>query len=157
MGCLLPIVAFFMPRLALALIFLFTHWFSRAFHSMLWPLLGFLLMPYTTLAWMAMKLNGSHPIWVGLLVVAVLFDLGGQGRSVRRKRRGGEGEAGWGEMVGHWRGRSVAPPGLWNEGGVSSSRPARAELLLWWSSGPWGADVRGRVLGAGLEGGAGGG
>ena len=87
MGCLLPIVAFFMPRLALVLIFLFTHWFGRAFHTLLWPLVGFLFLPYTTLAWMAMKLNDQPlgPIWMGILVVAALFDLGGQGRSVRRK------------------------------------------------------------------------
>lgn len=87
MGCLLPIIAIFLPRLALFLIFLFSNWFSRAFQTMLWPLVGFLFMPYTTLAWMAMKLNHQqlNPIWIGILVVAVLFDLGGQGNSARRR------------------------------------------------------------------------
>ena len=87
MGCLLPLVAIFMPRVALILIAVFTNWFRLAFHSVLWPFLGFLFMPYTTLVWMAMMLNGGQlsPIWIGVVVVAVLFDLGGQGHTARRR------------------------------------------------------------------------
>ncbi len=57
---------------------------------MLWPLLGFLFMPYTTLAYMAAMLNNHHELsgaWIVLVVVAVFFDLGGQGHSSRRVRR----------------------------------------------------------------------
>lgn len=88
MGCILPILSLFMPRVAMVLIFLLTHWFSRAFHSTLWPLLGFLFMPYTTLVWMAAMLRNDHQMsgfWIILLIVAVFFDLGGQGRSFRKK------------------------------------------------------------------------
>jgi hypothetical protein len=90
MGCLLPLLAIFMPRLALFLIFLFTNWFALAYRSVLWPLLGFFFMPYTTLAWMAAMILNNHqlnPLWIGVLVVAVLFDLGGQGHSARRRWR----------------------------------------------------------------------
>ena len=93
MGCLLPIIAIFMPRVALFLIFVFTNWFSRAFHTTLWPLLGFLVLPYTTLAWMAaMILNNQqlNGLWVGVLVIAILFDLGGQGHSARKRLVGGQ-------------------------------------------------------------------
>jgi hypothetical protein len=90
MGCILPILSVFMPRVVMVFIFLLTHWFSRAFDSTLWPLLGFLFMPYTTLVWMAAMLRSNHRLgvfWLILLVVAVFFDLGGQGRSFRRRKR----------------------------------------------------------------------
>jgi hypothetical protein len=41
-------------------------------------------MPYTTLAYMAAMLNNNHNLsggWVVLVIVAVFFDLGGQGKS----------------------------------------------------------------------------
>jgi hypothetical protein len=88
MGCLLPIIAIFMPRVALFLIFVFSNWFSRAFQTTLWPLLGFHFLPYTTLAWMAAMILNDHQLnglWIGVLVIAVLFDLGGQGHSARRR------------------------------------------------------------------------
>jgi hypothetical protein len=43
-------------------------------------------MPYTTLAYMAAMLNNHGELsgaWIVLVVVAVFFDLGGQGRSAR--------------------------------------------------------------------------
>jgi len=89
MGCLLPIVAIFMPRLALVIIFFFTNWFERSFQTILWPLVGFLLMPYTTLAWMGAMLFNNHQLsgaWIIVLVVAVVLDLGGQGGSARRRK-----------------------------------------------------------------------
>jgi hypothetical protein len=89
MPCLLLIFAVFSPRLVLALIAIFTHWFSAAFNTMLWPILGFFFMPYTTLAYMAAMLNNNHSVsgvWLLLLIVAVLIDLGVHHRSAVRKR-----------------------------------------------------------------------
>jgi hypothetical protein len=71
------------------LIAIFTNWFSAAFNTVLWPLLGFVFMPYTTLAYMAAMLNNNHAVsggWLVLVIVAVLVDLGGQGHSARRRR-----------------------------------------------------------------------
>jgi hypothetical protein len=88
--CLLPIFAVLFPRLVMVCIALFTTWFSAAFSSVLWPLLGFIFMPYTTLAYMAAMLNNNHSAnggWLALIVVAAIVDLGGQGGSARRKRR----------------------------------------------------------------------
>lgn len=90
MPCLIPIFAFFFPRLVLALIFIFTHWIGAAFETVLWPLLGFVFMPYTTLAYLAAMLNNGHQVsggWLALIVVAAILDLGGQGGSARRRRR----------------------------------------------------------------------
>jgi hypothetical protein len=86
MGCLLPLVALFVPRVAMFFIFLLTNWFQLAYQTVLWPLLGFVFMPYTTLAYMAAMLNNHRELsgaWIVLVVVAVFFDLGGQGRSAR--------------------------------------------------------------------------
>ncbi len=89
MGCILPIISLFMPRVLMIFIALLTNWFNQAFDSKLWPILGFLFMPYTTLAWMAAMLNNQHQMsgpWIILLIVAVLLDLGGQSRYTRRRR-----------------------------------------------------------------------
>jgi hypothetical protein len=53
MGCLLAIVALFSPRLALFFIWLFGDLLSRAFDSWIVPLLGFFLLPWTTLTYAA--------------------------------------------------------------------------------------------------------
>ncbi len=92
MPCLLALISYFFPRFVMVLIALFTHWFSAAFETVLWPLLGFLFMPYTTLAYMAAMLNNNHAVsggWLALVIVAALVDVGGQGGSARRKRRRG--------------------------------------------------------------------
>jgi len=86
MGCLLPCLAVLMPRVVMFFILLLTNWFALAYQTVIWPLLGFFLMPYTTLAYMAAMLNNNHQLsggWIVLLIVAVFFDLGGQGRSTR--------------------------------------------------------------------------
>jgi hypothetical protein len=90
MPCLIPIIAIFFPRFVMIVIAIFTSWFGAAFSSALWPLLGFIFMPYTTLAYMAAMLNNNHTVnggWLALVVVAAIVDLGGQGGSARRRRR----------------------------------------------------------------------
>jgi hypothetical protein len=84
------IVGLLMPRLAMVIIFFLTDWFQRAFATALWPLLGFLFMPYTTLAWMLAMLMNDHQVngvWIIVIVVAVVLDLGGHGGLARRRRR----------------------------------------------------------------------
>jgi hypothetical protein len=79
-----------MPRLALALVFIFSNYLGRAYDSMLWPLLGFFFMPLTTLAYAwAMNTHGNvSGIYLVAVVIAVLMDLGligGSGASARRR------------------------------------------------------------------------
>ncbi len=90
MPCLIPIFAVFFPRVVMILIAIFTNWFGAAFNTVLWPVIGFLFMPYMTLAYMAAMLRNHHSVdggWLVLVVVAALVDLGGQGGSARRRRR----------------------------------------------------------------------
>jgi hypothetical protein len=86
MGCLLPCFAVLMPRVVMFFIFLLTNWFTQAYQTVIWPLLGFFFMPYTTLAYMAAMLDNGHKVdgvWLVLVIVAVLVDLGAHERSAR--------------------------------------------------------------------------
>ena len=90
MPCLLAIIAFFFPRLVIAVLALFTGYMASAYHTLLWPLLGFLFMPYTTLVY-AWAVNSHGSVDGGYFVavlIAVLVDLGviGGGARVRRTR-----------------------------------------------------------------------
>ena len=90
MPCLLALIAFFFPRFVMVVIAIFTQWFHAAFESFLWPLLGFLFMPYTTLDYMAAMLNNNHAVnggWLVLVIIAAFIDLGGQGHSVRKNNQ----------------------------------------------------------------------
>ncbi|HRI94918.1 MAG TPA: hypothetical protein PLZ93_04865, partial [Nocardioides sp.] len=49
MGCLLALLAGFAPRVALALIWIFSNLVDRAFSGFLVPFLGLLFFPYATL------------------------------------------------------------------------------------------------------------
>jgi uncharacterized membrane protein YhaH (DUF805 family) len=90
-GCIATILALLTPRVAMVLIFLLTDWFQRAYQTTVWPLLGFLLMPYLTLAYMAMKLHGGTMTgwWLALVVAAAVVDVGHWGGSsqVHSRRR----------------------------------------------------------------------
>lgn len=93
MPCLLLLLALFLPRVTIFLIWLLGNgYFGRAYHTVLWPFLGFLFMPLTTLAYaLAMNSNGGSVSggYLVLVVVAVLMDLGiiGSGGASRRRRR----------------------------------------------------------------------
>jgi hypothetical protein len=90
MPCLAISLAVFFPRVVIIVIAIFTKWINASFDTMLWPILGFLFMPYTMLAYMAAMLNNNHAIsggWLALVIIAALLDLGGQGRSARRRKR----------------------------------------------------------------------
>lgn len=91
MPCLI-VIGLFLPRVALALIWLLTNWFAAAYETWLWPILGFFFMPYTTLAYMGAMLNNNkmvNGLWLVVVVIAVLADLGfiGGGRHYYWVRR----------------------------------------------------------------------
>lgn len=89
MGCLVVLLAFISPRLALFAIFLFSDLLSRAFDSWFVPLLGFFLLPWTTLAYAVMwsastnEVNGFE--WF-IVVLAFLIDLGSWANRGRARR-----------------------------------------------------------------------
>jgi hypothetical protein len=88
MPCLFLILVLAFPRVALALLFLFTHYLDRAFHSILLLILGFIFLPFTTLvyAWLVnsgLPVAGINLVW---LLVAALVDLGTVGHGYSRRQ-----------------------------------------------------------------------
>jgi hypothetical protein len=81
-----------MPRFAIVLVVIFSDYLGRAYETMVWPFVGFLFMPLTTLAY-AWAINSRGSV-VGLhlvvVVLAVLIDLGLVSGSASRRRRASE-------------------------------------------------------------------
>jgi hypothetical protein len=89
MPCLLLIIFLAFPRIVLVLLFLFSNYLDRAYHGVILPLLGFLFLPLTTLAYAWMANTGQPTTGVNLLIliVAVVIDLGGLGGGAYHRRR----------------------------------------------------------------------
>jgi hypothetical protein len=90
MSCLLLLVLLLFPRVALVLMWIYSTYLQRAFHGgLVLPVLGFIFLPLTTLAY-AWELNSGMPT-VGInllwLLIAVIIDLGGLGHSAHRRWR----------------------------------------------------------------------
>lgn len=89
MGCLVVLLAFISPRLALFAIFLFSDLLSRAFDSWFVPLLGFFLLPWTTLAYAVMWSASSNQVsgfeWF-IVILAFIIDLGSYANRGRVRR-----------------------------------------------------------------------
>jgi hypothetical protein len=89
MACLLALLALISPRLVLFLLALFSNVLSRAFDSWLIPLLGFFLLPWTTLTYAAFWDWGAGHHVVGFewffVVLAFLIDLSSYGFGKRAR------------------------------------------------------------------------
>ena len=88
MGCLVAILALISPRLLLVILWLFTNFVDRAFDSVVLPILGFVLLPFTTVFYVLAyhprsEVSGFGWILVGL---GVLMDLGAMGNASRARR-----------------------------------------------------------------------
>lgn len=83
----LLIIALLVPRISIILLWFFTDWFDGVFQSLLWPILGFLFLPATTL-WYSVVFNWFDNSWGPLpiigLVVCLIIDLS-PARSKRRR------------------------------------------------------------------------
>jgi len=86
---LVVLLAFISPRLALFAIFLFSDLLSRAFDSWFVPLLGFFLLPWTTLAYAVMWSTSSNEVtgfeWF-IVILAFLIDLASWANRGRARR-----------------------------------------------------------------------
>ena len=90
MGCTFAVLALAVPRVLMLFVFLLTDWFARAFQTQVWPIMGFVFMPYTTLAYLAAMLNNNHTVsggWLALLIVAVIVDVGHWGGAHKYRRK----------------------------------------------------------------------
>lgn len=87
--CLFAIVLAGAPRVALLFWWFFdTRYVNAAFNNLIWPLLGFLFLPWTTLMYVVVYPGGLSLVnWVflGLALVIDLGTYGGGGREGRRR------------------------------------------------------------------------
>jgi hypothetical protein len=87
MGCLIALAALISARLALIIVWISSDLLSRAFDSWVVPLLGFFLLPWTTLAY-AVMWNSSREVsgfeWF-IVILAFLIDLGSYGAGGRAR------------------------------------------------------------------------
>ena len=78
MPLLVVIIALLIPRVTIALLYLFTNWFQGIFSNVLFPILGFIFLP-TTLLWYSAVQNWFHGEWsvvpVAGIVIALIVDL----------------------------------------------------------------------------------
>ena len=75
-GCLLALTAAIAPRLVLILAWIFSNRWDLVWNTWIWPLLGIIFLPYTTimylLAWSPTGIQGWDWMWIGL---GVLLDI----------------------------------------------------------------------------------
>jgi hypothetical protein len=88
MCCVLALLAFLGPRLAIFLLWLFTNYLNRAFDTFLLPFLGFLFLPWTTIAFAIAQneFGGANGIGLVIIVIGFLVDVGILGGGARSRR-----------------------------------------------------------------------
>jgi hypothetical protein len=93
--CLILALGLLTPRLIMVILWLApSHYLSNAYDTWVWPLLGFFLLPTTTLAYaVAENEFGGFKGWGAVItILGVLFDLGvlgsARGRGIVRRDRG---------------------------------------------------------------------
>lgn len=79
MACIVILLSLISPRLALFFVWIFSDVLSDAFDSWLLPLLGFFVLPWTTLAYAGMWATSTNEVagfeWF-VVILAFLVDLG---------------------------------------------------------------------------------
>ena len=85
MGCLIVLLAFIGPRVALAFTWIFTSLVDRAYDAWIVPVLGFVFLPWTTLVY-ALAYDGDNVNVFGwfLVALALFADISSYGLGARR-------------------------------------------------------------------------
>lgn len=90
MGCLVGLVVLLLPRTIMVVLWLTGDYLSTAFGTWVWPLLGFFVLPTTTLGYAVAqnRYGGMEGVGLVLVVLGVLVDLGaigGGGRGIGKR------------------------------------------------------------------------
>ena len=89
MGCFFALLAVLSPRFALLVLWIFTNEVTKAFHgSFIWPFLGLIFLPFTTLIYclvyaVGIGVTGWGWLWVILGFILDIAAYGGSGYSNR--------------------------------------------------------------------------
>jgi hypothetical protein len=91
MGCLVLLLAIAVPRFVMVVLWIFSDYLSRAYGTWIWPLIGFFVLPTTTLAYAIAQnsFSGSRGAGAVLVAIGLIVDLGliGGGRGVAKRFR----------------------------------------------------------------------
>jgi uncharacterized oligopeptide transporter (OPT) family protein len=89
MPCLLALFMVAFPRVAIVLLWFFTDFLDRAYHSIVLLILGFVFLPLTTIvyAWIVNSGNAVSGIYAVAIIVAVAADVGLIGGHQYSRRR----------------------------------------------------------------------
>ena len=89
MGCLFALIALLSPRFAVVLMWIFTPWVDRAFGPAIWPILGVIFLPLTTLLYVILWNTNGRGVdgweWI-LVIVGVFADLASYGGGAYGRR-----------------------------------------------------------------------
>ena len=88
MCCVLILLGLFTPRIVLFILWLFTNYLSRAYDGFVLPLLGFLFLPATTLAYAIAQneLGGVNGLGIIVVLIGLAVDIGLLGGGASRRR-----------------------------------------------------------------------
>lgn len=89
MPCLIALLVLFFPRAAIVLLYFFSTFFTGVYNSVIIPILGFIFLPITLLAytWLAKSPPMDETARLIILAIAVLLDLGISGGAHRSRSR----------------------------------------------------------------------
>lgn len=86
MCCVALLIGFIGPRTALVYLYL-TGYLANIFQTALWPILGFLFMPFTTLGYaFAMHNGGLNGLGLIAVIIGVVCDVGLHGGTAHNRR-----------------------------------------------------------------------
>jgi len=87
MPLLIALIALFFPRVIILILYLLTSFFNGVYDTILIPLLGFLFMPVTLIAYTytAKEVGPSSTTGIIIIAIAVIIDLGLWRRGSRRR------------------------------------------------------------------------
>ena len=89
MGCLFVLIAMLSPRLGIIILWAFTDYVGRAFEAWIWPLLGLILLPWTTLIYILVAAPvGGITFWGWLMVaLGLLLDISNHAQSYANREQ----------------------------------------------------------------------
>jgi hypothetical protein len=91
LGCLFALLAATFPRIALAIVWIFTDWITVVFQgNWLWPLLGLIFLPFTTLMYVLVSIPTGEITFGGWLLVGlgVIVDVAHWGQLTANRQNG---------------------------------------------------------------------
>lgn len=87
MPLILAFIGLLAPRFTIFILWLASPWFNGVFQTRLWPILGFIFLPFTLL-WYSVVVNWFGGQWgllqILVLILAVVMDLTSSKRSAKR-------------------------------------------------------------------------